>query len=329
MRFRTILSLSLLAILASTAALALNLKDVTFKTKDAGKVVFSHNLHISQKGMSNNCKACHNAIFDIKKKVRHTMADMEKGKSCGACHDGKQAFNLKECARCHLVKEITYKVKATGSTRFSHQAHLLVAPDCGSCHPALFAAGPNKRVTMNDMKKGKSCGACHDGKKAFDISDCGKCHPTREITFKSKSAGATPFSHKKHTELRTCDACHTKIYAIGKNRPVSMAEMGKGKSCGACHNGKEAFSIDDCGKCHPVKDLEYRIKGAGNVTFSHNYHLGKYKTCNKCHPRIFAPGDSKPASMTEMEKGRSCGACHDGKAAFTVRENCARCHKVS
>lgn len=329
MKPRSILTLSLLAIFVSTAALALNLKDVPFKTRDAGKVVFSHNLHISQKGMNNNCKACHNAIFNMKKKVRHTMAEMEEGKSCGACHDGRQAFSLKECARCHLVKEITYKVKATGETRFSHQTHLLVAPDCGSCHPALFAAGPNKRVTMAEMKKGKSCGACHDGKKSFDISDCGRCHPTREITFKSKSAGATPFSHKKHTELRTCDACHTKIYAIGKNRPVSMAEMGRGKSCGACHNGKDAFNIDDCGKCHPVKDLEYRIKGAGNVTFGHSYHLDRYKGCNRCHPRIFAPGNSKPASMTEMENGRSCGACHDGKGAFTVRENCARCHKVS
>jgi c(7)-type cytochrome triheme protein len=30
--------------------------------------------------------------------------------------------------------------------------------------------------------------------------------------------------------------------------------------------------------------------------------------------------------MDEMEKGKSCGACHDGKTAFTVKENCDTCH---
>jgi c(7)-type cytochrome triheme protein len=30
-----------------------------------------------------------------------------------------------------------------------------------------------------------------------------------------------------------------------------------------------------------------------------------------------------------MEKGRSCGACHDGKAAFSVKANCASCHKAA
>jgi c(7)-type cytochrome triheme protein len=30
-----------------------------------------------------------------------------------------------------------------------------------------------------------------------------------------------------------------------------------------------------------------------------------------------------------MEKGKSCGACHnEGKVAFIVKENCDRCHKM-
>jgi c(7)-type cytochrome triheme protein len=32
--------------------------------------------------------------------------------------------------------------------------------------------------------------------------------------------------------------------------------------------------------------------------------------------------------MTEMEGGRSCGACHDGNTAFTVGENCETCHAM-
>jgi c(7)-type cytochrome triheme protein len=31
--------------------------------------------------------------------------------------------------------------------------------------------------------------------------------------------------------------------------------------------------------------------------------------------------------MKQMEKGKSCGACHDGKKAFSVKGECAKCHK--
>ncbi|HZV81335.1 MAG TPA: c(7)-type cytochrome triheme domain-containing protein, partial [Geobacteraceae bacterium] len=34
---------------------------------------------------------------------------------------------------------------------------------------------------------------------------------------------------------------------------ATMGDMDKGKSCGACHNGKDAFkSSDDCVKCHKM-----------------------------------------------------------------------------
>jgi c(7)-type cytochrome triheme protein len=29
---------------------------------------------------------------------------------------------------------------------------------------------------MKDMEAGKSCGACHNGTKAFAVKDCAKCH---------------------------------------------------------------------------------------------------------------------------------------------------------
>jgi c(7)-type cytochrome triheme protein len=49
-----------------------------------------------------------------------------------------------------------------------------------------------------------------------------------------------------------CQECHPKLYTNAKqHKKVSMKEMQKGKSCGACHNGKIAFSVKgDCGKCH-------------------------------------------------------------------------------
>jgi c(7)-type cytochrome triheme protein len=103
-----------------SAAFAVTIRNITFATKNAGKVVFNHGVHINKQGMTNNCRACHDVIFDLKKKKRYVMADMETGKSCGACHNGNKAFGLDKCGHCHQSKEKIYNVKATGPTRFSH-----------------------------------------------------------------------------------------------------------------------------------------------------------------------------------------------------------------
>lgn len=252
MQFRSLIA-CLVALLVGVSAHAVTIKPVTYNTTNAGKVVFDHNFHIKQAGINNNCKACHDAIFNMKKKARYSMADMEQGKSCGACH-GKNAFSLKDCARCHTVKDITFKVKDTGSLAFSHTKHVAKYP-CGSCHPGLYAASSkNKRVTMTEMEKGKSCGACHNGKDAFPLASCGKCHPTKDATYNVKGAGKVKFSHKIHTEAYKCSECHTKVFGYGKSKKVvSMDEMEKGKSCGACHNGKDAFTVKkSCAVCHKM-----------------------------------------------------------------------------
>ncbi len=252
MRFRLTILIPAAFLAAATLAPAVELKDIQFNTKDAGKVVFSHRSHLQKKTRTTSnfsCKTCHEAG---KVKERHyTMAEMEKGKSCGACHDGKKAFALSRCTQCHKVREITCKVKETGPVAFSHKGHLRTM-QCGSCHSRIFKAGPNPRVTMAQMEKGKSCGACHDGKKAFKIGECAKCHPVREKTYEVKDAGNVLFSHKFHIGMYSCAECHPRNYSPGKgNATVTMAEMEKGKSCGACHDGKSAFTVkENCEKCH-------------------------------------------------------------------------------
>jgi c(7)-type cytochrome triheme protein len=32
--------------------------------------------------------------------------------------------------------------------------------------------------------------------------------------------------------------------------------------------------------------------------------------------------------MAGLEAGNYCGGCHNGKDAFTVKENCEKCHKM-
>ncbi len=311
----------------SSGAYALEIKDVTYNTDGGGKVVFSHQKHLKKKTAKSpnvSCKSCHENPRQTK--VKYTMADMEKGKSCGKCHNGQRAFSVAKCTGCHKVKNVTFKVKETGPVVFSHAKHLQ-SMQCSACHNALYKTGPNKSVSMAEMEKGKSCGACHNGGKAFALAKCDGCHPApKQVVFKVKETGPTVFSHAKHVEMYSCSACHTKLYPLGSGKAVTMAAMEKGKSCGACHNAKEAFAVAQCEKCHPVQEVKFRVSRVGDVKFSHAAHLGMYK-CGECHTRTFpTKRGGKPVSMAEMKKSKSCGACHDGKSAFSVTGNCDSCH---
>jgi c(7)-type cytochrome triheme protein len=78
-------------------------KTVEFDGKGAGKVVFDGKIH-ADKGLK--CADCHQSgLFKMKKGGEVlTMKDMEAGKNCGACHNGKKAFDVKDkanCAKCH------------------------------------------------------------------------------------------------------------------------------------------------------------------------------------------------------------------------------------
>lgn len=227
------------------------------------------------------------------------------------------------------LKNVTYKTKEVGTVVFSHKDHLKqksIKNNCKSCHKS----GNNKlgRFTMAEMEKGKSCGACHNGKQAFQLANCEKCHLTKAVSLKSKATGPITFSHTSHLKREKCETCHAKIFKAGRNEPVGMAAMEKGKSCGACHNKKSKTGLDKCTACHPAKDVTYKVVGDTPVVFSHDFHLGMFK-CQECHGLIYGkPGSRTVATMADMEKGKSCGSCHDDKQAFTVKGSCAKCHKI-
>lgn len=74
--------------------------DITYPSKALGNVVFKHSVHPDS--VKNNCSACHPKIFKQKKFTSGMkMADINKGKYCGVCHDGKKAFSVKTCVKCH------------------------------------------------------------------------------------------------------------------------------------------------------------------------------------------------------------------------------------
>ncbi len=79
-----------------------------------------------------------------------------------------------------------------------------------------------------------------------------------DITFKAKGSNLGPviYSHENHvnTAKNKCTDCHTKIFPMKKqDLKITQDSLTKGMFCGACHDGKKAFSVAaqaDCTKCH-------------------------------------------------------------------------------
>lgn len=61
---------------------------------------------------------------------------------------------------------------------FPHWIHR-IQYKCGACHeePFKMKVGANE-ITMDAIKSGQSCGACHNGKAAFEsnFDTCLRCH---------------------------------------------------------------------------------------------------------------------------------------------------------
>jgi len=69
-----------------------------------------------------------------------------------------------------------------------------------------------------------------------------------------------------------------------------------------------------------------------SVIFSHKTHADEKRiSCDRCHFGLFAmealkAQREKDFTMESLYKGKYCGACHNGKAAFASDTQCARCH---
>ena len=67
-----------------------------------GQVIFNHASHVDAARPA--CTTCHPREFRILKDTKRaaiTHAEMEKGRRCGTCHDGKKSFGLDDCTMCH------------------------------------------------------------------------------------------------------------------------------------------------------------------------------------------------------------------------------------
>jgi c(7)-type cytochrome triheme protein len=76
-------------------------------------------------------------------------------------------------------------------------------------------------------------------------------------------------------------------------------------------------------------DITFKVnKETGDVIFSHDHHAGKTGLkCKECHELLQISKMSNNATMNSIITGKYCGACHNAKRAFGIKENCVHCHR--
>lgn len=72
------------------------------------------------------------------------------------------------------------------------------------------------------------------------------------------SPGQVTFSHLAHVDQKRpdCTGCHPALFKLlergtpTEGGPIGHSRMEAGRECGACHNGKVAFGLENCPLCH-------------------------------------------------------------------------------
>ncbi|MCX7794830.1 MAG: hypothetical protein N2257_10585 [Thermodesulfovibrionales bacterium] len=127
---------------------------------------------------------------------------------------------------------------------------------------------------------------------------CFKCHSYE------KFRGLTgKFPHEKHRDFYHCNQCHE----------LKM------------HNSIKTDTTL-CKNCHSLGRFTYTAAGI-KTFFDHASH-SKRNSCRDCHPDVFImKRGMNRFTMEQINRGQSCGICHNGKKAFGA-ENCSLCHDM-
>lgn len=166
---------------------------------------------------------------------------------------------------------------------FSHKVHTMDAGlECDSCHDEIFvmeagAVEEKGDFTMKSFADGNYCGVCHDGDTAFSTGSydkCSACHNPPDLIVFNKPVKAVIFDHKIHVDEMgfNCSNCHSDIFKMhigdAETKPDEfvMEALYKGKYCGACHDGEQAFASNTrCTTCHiGVMGFDRLVGGHGD-----------------------------------------------------------------
>jgi len=79
-----------------------------------------------------------------------------------------------------------------------------------------------------------------------------------------------------------------------------------------------------------MQDIIYQGDTATDEAIFHgDKHLKRGLKCVDCHNKGMFPKKKKGATvvtMKDIQQGKFCGKCHNGKTAFGIDHHCDRCH---
>lgn len=87
----------------------------------------------------------------------------------------------------------------------------------------------------------------------------------------------------------------------------------------------------------PGMTVEYEGGGLGKVIFNGKIHAAEGFKCPDCHTKLFKQKrGSNPITMSAINNGEFCGACHNEKTVspkgvqvFGPSKHCGRCHDMT
>jgi len=193
-------------------------------------------------------------------------------------------------------------VKAVTFSHWSHRTRYT----CRVCHLELdFSFERNgTEITEEANRKGRYCGACHDGKTAFGhtAEHCDKCHAGDVVTADYKKVDALPWS----------------LYGDGVNWTRALA-AGAIKPLASLSGDVGGIQLDR------TLTIEADWNFVPAAIFPHAEHE-RWLDCANCHPSIFnvKKKSTRQFSMRNILAGEFCGTCHR-RVAFPLND-CRRCH---
>lgn len=247
---------------------------------------------------------------------------------------------------------------------FPHWVHTMWYK-CKACHDDIFIMkkGVNN-ISMEDIKNGKQCGLCHDGKISFGHEQCEKCHSLwseeSELTLKTDDMTSRLYPSIFTKQLTEGDSKREeKIHDFFDPYKVPYEKFDEvAKRIGAKWDPtnlpkglpKDKLSIIDWvkllkedviapkesvlptssspiteGKKENIILFEVLSDFVDSVAFRHKEHTYWLK-CSNCHEKIFvSKAGANEVHMRRNSNGEFCGYCH-GRVAFPLAE-CVRCHE--
>lgn len=115
--------------------------------------------------------------------------------TCFQCHSSRASDSMVSCSVCHQLGRLVRTPQTSAAFRkgFSHAKHVTAkSVNCASCHTLRLGAPRGRQMSspLASMHfapaKSLSCGACHNGKRAFgpdDFSNCKRCHQGNSFKF--------------------------------------------------------------------------------------------------------------------------------------------------